>query len=105
MSDDPRKYMACASNSWGKGDTIAEAIAGAKRNGSHVLSTRRENRHMRGKRVFNIFNVPADAYCNDMGSLCWANGEHKYHMIGVVDIDGVLVAGPTDHPKVGDGAD
>lgn len=95
-----RKYLVMGGNGWGKASTIAEAFKNCLNNVPTYQKTLELKRKHKGKPVFYVANVPADAFVDDMGTICWTSGEQETHAIGYIDFYGKLVKSPDHHPKV-----
>lgn len=87
-------FMAIASNHWGKGPTIAAAIRKCRDQSYTTLGDSRRKPALRNKLVFAIHQVPDDATVNGMGYITWSDEKQENKLIGYVDIDGKLMAGP-----------
>lgn len=62
------KFIAIGQHVWSRKDTIAEAVADARRRLGHGMSTR----HLKaGVPAFEVFLVHEDSRVNDWGSICY----------------------------------
>jgi len=84
-----KKFIAIGHNVWSKKDTIAEAVADARKRLGHGMSTR----HLKaGVPAFNLFLVHDESRVNDFGSITYPdpNGDdaNAPQELGIFDWNG-----------------